>query len=60
MCPSRPDKPRKNKPAELKLNFDPYPETPFKLSSQEEKLVITTTGLVQLGELLAQCYLGHR
>jgi hypothetical protein len=32
----------------------------FSLSPQEEKLVITTAGIVQLGELLAQSYLAHR
>ena len=32
----------------------------FNLPPQEEKLVITTAGIVQLGELLAQCYLEHR
>ena len=30
----------------------------FNLPPQEEKLVITTAGIVQLGELLAQSYLG--
>jgi len=32
----------------------------FNLPPQEEKLVITTAGIVQLGELLAQSYLEHR
>jgi len=32
----------------------------FHLPPQEEKLVITTAGIVQLGELLAQSYLEHR
>jgi hypothetical protein len=32
----------------------------FNLPPQEEKLVITTAGMVQLGELLAQSYLTHR
>ena len=32
----------------------------FNLPPQEEKLVITTAGIVQLGELLALSYLGHR
>ena len=32
----------------------------FNLPPQEEKLVITTAGIVQLGELLARCYLEHR
>lgn len=32
----------------------------FDLPPQEEKLVITTAGIVQLGELLAQGYLEHR
>jgi len=32
----------------------------FNLTPQEEKLVITTAGIVQLGELLAKGYLEHR
>ncbi len=32
----------------------------FNIPPQEEKLVITTAGIVQLGELLAQTYLEHR
>ena len=32
----------------------------FDLPPQKEKLVITTAGIVQLGELLAQSYLEHR
>ena len=32
----------------------------FHLPPQEKKLVITTAGIVQLGELLAQCYLQHK
>jgi len=32
----------------------------FDLPSQEEKLVITTAGIVRLGELLSQSYLEHR
>ena len=32
----------------------------FNLPPQEEKLVITTAGIVQLGELLAQSYLEHK
>ena len=32
----------------------------FNLPPQEEKLVITTAGIVQLGELLAKSYLEHR
>jgi len=32
----------------------------FNLPPQEEKLVITTAGIVRLGELLAQSYLEHR
>ena len=32
----------------------------FNLPPQQEKLVITTAGIVQLGELLAQSYLEHR
>ena len=32
----------------------------FSLHPQEEQLVITTAGIVQLGELLAQGYLEHR
>ena len=32
----------------------------FNLPPQKEKLVITTAGIVQLGELLAQSYLAHR
>jgi hypothetical protein len=32
----------------------------FNLPTQEEKLVITTAGIVQLGELLAQSHLEHR
>jgi hypothetical protein len=32
----------------------------FNLPPQEEKLVITTAGIVQLGELLAQSYFEHR
>jgi hypothetical protein len=32
----------------------------FDLPQQEEKLVITMAGIVQLGELLAQSYLAHR
>jgi len=32
----------------------------FNLPPQEEKLVITTPGIVQLGELLAQSYLEHQ
>ncbi len=32
----------------------------FNLTPQAEKLVITTAGVVQLGELLAQSYLEHR
>jgi len=32
----------------------------FDLPPQEEKLVITTAGIVRLGELLAQSYLEHR
>jgi Carbohydrate esterase, sialic acid-specific acetylesterase len=32
----------------------------FHLLPQEEKLVITTAGIVQLGEMLADCYLEHR
>ena len=31
----------------------------FNLPPQEEKLVITTSGIVRLGELLAQSYLEH-
>lgn len=32
----------------------------FHLPPQQEKLVITTAGIIQLGELLAQSYLDHR
>jgi hypothetical protein len=32
----------------------------FNIPPQEEKLVITTAGIVRLGELLAQSYLEHR
>ena len=32
----------------------------FELPPQEEKLVITTAGIVQLGELLGQSYLEHK
>ena len=32
----------------------------FDLPPQEEKLVITTAGIVKLGELLARSYLEHR
>ena len=32
----------------------------FNLPPQEEKLVITTAGIVQLGELLARSYLEHK
>lgn len=32
----------------------------FNLTPQAEKLVITTAGIVQLGEWLAQSYLEHR
>ncbi len=32
----------------------------FNLPPQQEKLVISTAGMVQLGELLAQSYLAHR
>ena len=32
----------------------------FDLPPQEEKLVITTAGIVRWGELLAQSYLTHR
>ena len=32
----------------------------FNLPPQNEGLVITTAGIVQLGELLAECYLEHR
>ena len=32
----------------------------FDLPKQEEKLVITTAGIVQLGELLAQSYLKQK
>ncbi len=32
----------------------------FKLAPQKEKLVFTAAGIVQLGELLAQCYVEHR
>jgi hypothetical protein len=32
----------------------------FDLPPQPEKLVITTAGIVRLGELLAESYLGHR
>ena len=32
----------------------------FSLPPQAEKLVVTTAGIVQLGELLAQSYLEHR
>ncbi len=32
----------------------------FSLAPQKEKLVVTAAGIVQLGELLAQCYIEHR
>jgi hypothetical protein len=32
----------------------------FNLPPQQEKLVITTAGMVQLGELLAQSCVAHR
>jgi hypothetical protein len=32
----------------------------FNLPAQDEKLVITSAGIVQLGKLLAQCYLEHQ
>ena len=32
----------------------------FDLPPQEEQLVITSAGIVQLGKLLAECYLEHR
>ena len=32
----------------------------FNLPQQKEQLVITTAGIVQLGELLAEGYLEHR
>jgi hypothetical protein len=32
----------------------------FDLPPQEEKLVITTAGIVKLGELLARSYLDHK